>query len=209
MSGVAMRGLGQPSTARAGLAVRHNLEGTELHSCTIFGNSGITLAGATTASITSSFVAGTDGSSIAVWNDDKHAGEGYTPPLSSNITLTDNIAAWARPLGVSVVMDEVANFVLCPFASGCTVNATGNIGAGSANYGYVLGYALAAVTHATIHFSTCTASCMLPCCTGWLQTVKRIMLGLFPMLALANVCACAIRCFPSRFFQAAQRVPMP
>jgi hypothetical protein len=136
---VAMRGLGQPATNRPGLAVRHNVKGTTLHSCTVFNSTGpgIVLAGAASANISSSFVAGSDGPSIAAWNDEQNAAAGHLPPRSANITLTDNIAAWARSLGASAVMDGVANFILCPFAANCTVNAQGNIAAGSANYGFV------------------------------------------------------------------------
>ena len=135
-----MRGMGQPNTARPILAVRHNVNGTNIHSCTFFNNSGpgISFDGAHTGSVTSTFVAGTDGPSIAVWNDNTHASEGYVPPQSSNITIINNIGAWARSLGISVVMDEVANFVLCPKASSCSVAAHGNIAAGSENYGFVL-----------------------------------------------------------------------
>lgn len=135
-----MRGMGQPNTARPILAVRHNLNGTSIHSCTFFNNSGpgISFDGAHTGSITSTFVAGTDGPSIAVWNDAKRASNGYLPPQWSDITIANNIAAWARSLGISVVMDEVANFVLCPKSSTCSVNAFGNTAAGSENYGFVL-----------------------------------------------------------------------
>lgn len=47
-------------------------------------------------------------------------------------------AAWARILGTSEVLDNVANFVLCPNSGGCNIDAQGNIGAGSANYGYIM-----------------------------------------------------------------------
>jgi hypothetical protein len=138
-----MRGMGQPSTARPILAVRHNLAGTSIHSCTFFNNSGpgVSFDGASSGSVTSSFVAGTDGPSIAVWNDDAHSPQGYLPPASSNITFINNVAAWARSLGVNAVTDEVANFVLCPKAENCNVMAHGNIAAGSENYGFVLQYA--------------------------------------------------------------------
>lgn len=137
-----MRGMGQPNTARPMLAVRHNLNGTSIHSCTFFNNSGpgISFDGAQTGSITSTFVAGTDGPSIAVWNDLKRSSAGYLPPRSSNITITDNIGAWARSLGTFVLMDEVANFVLCPRSTRCNVTAHGNTAAGSENYGFVLRY---------------------------------------------------------------------
>lgn len=140
LSGVAMRGLGQPNTARPILAVRHNLAGTSIHSCTFFNSSGpgVSFDGASSASITSSIVAGTDGPSIAVWNDGKRASQGYSAPAESNITFIDNVGAWARSLGLSVVLDEVANFVLCPKATSCSVTAHGNVAAGSENYGFVL-----------------------------------------------------------------------
>lgn len=135
-----MRGLGQPGTARPILAVRHNLAGTSIHSCTFFNNSGpgVSFDGASTGSISSSFVAGTDGPSIAVWNDKKRAAKDYSPPASSNISFIDNIGAWARSLGFDPVKDEVANFVLCPKSASCNVTAHGNIAAGSENYGMVL-----------------------------------------------------------------------
>ena len=140
LSGVAMRGIGQPNTGRPIVAVRHNVGGTRIHSCTFFNSSGpgVSLAGASDASITSSIVAGTDGPSIAVWNDNRRSSGDYSPPASSNITFVDNIGAWARSLGVSAVMDEVANFVLCPKSTNCSVLAHGNVAAGSENYGFVL-----------------------------------------------------------------------
>jgi hypothetical protein len=148
LSRVELRGLGQPNTARPILAVRHNVAGTSLHSCTFFNNSGpgISFESASTGSVTSSVVAGTDGPSIAVWNDEKHSSQGYSPPDRSNFTFIDNVGAWARSLGVSVVMDQVANFVLCPKSEGCSTIAYGNVAAGSANYGFVLRCA----SHATV-----------------------------------------------------------
>jgi hypothetical protein len=139
-----MRGMGQPNSARPILAVRHNLAGTSIHSCTFFNNSGpgVSFDGVSSGSITSSFVAGTDGPSIAVWNDREHSPQKYAPPASANITVANNIAAWARSLGLNAVTDEVANFVLCPRTKGdCNVTAHGNIAAGSENYGFVLQYA--------------------------------------------------------------------
>lgn len=150
-----MRGLGQLNTARPILAVHHNVGATKIHSCTFFNNAGpgISLDGASSASITSSIVAGTKGPSIAVWNDGARSSGNYSPPESSNITFVDNIGAWARSLGISVVMDEVANFVLCPKATGCSVVAHGNVAAGSENYGFVL--QCASHTHRSVECPPC------------------------------------------------------
>jgi hypothetical protein len=140
-----MRGMGQPYSARPILAVRHNLADIRIHSCTFFNNSGpgVSFDGVTSGSVTSSFVAGTDGPSFAIWNDVEHATRPLPPPSWSKVTFTDNVGAWARSLGLNPVLDEVANFVFCPVAKrDCDITAHGNVAAGSANYGFVLQYAL-------------------------------------------------------------------
>jgi hypothetical protein len=74
-------------------AISHNIANNYIHSCTFVDNQGpgIAINGATQAAITSSFVGGTDGISVAVWNDAAHAVD-FGAPKVTDIVIKDTIS---------------------------------------------------------------------------------------------------------------------
>lgn len=168
VSNVAFRGMGQTGTARAAVTVLTTAGTVALHDCTFshcFGP-GVDVRSAAAVNMTNNVVLDTEGPAVAVWNDPRRA-PGVVVPMAPTAVLINNTAGFARKLGVDVVKDSVSGFVLCPYSRNCTVEAEGNVAAGSENYGFVFGRCALAVavvcitdcvplTHTYASFTGCT-----------------------------------------------------